>query len=349
MATHFDRWEKDPFFSEAEEVQESADRMESTYRTWIHSMKDTSGAWNAEELRRDLRTALGTTKWQLEEFQRAVRSSYNNYNDAQEAKDRHRQFILALDDKISSVENSLQNSAVSDGKVPSPWVRLDEGECDELALFLSGASIPEDSLVIKVIDTDEKQSGQQMMDSRLVSGGLKNECQGSLQQLMHGKDEKVYGHRRTASANADIGSWKIMVAEDGFSQISSHGQVETTPRRVPSFSGFIGTMESASMLKFPKNGFRKWKAADHQQEDDTALLRSQQLNKGVNPCCERSKSCLDSCDDCYNDKQLYSWHGAIQRLLQRSQYQVQYSRPLQVVFWIVLLLLSIAVFMLRVI
>lgn len=26
MATSFDRWEKDPFFSAAEEVQESADR-----------------------------------------------------------------------------------------------------------------------------------------------------------------------------------------------------------------------------------------------------------------------------------------------------------------------------------
>lgn len=26
MAMHFDRWEKDPFFSAAEEVQESADR-----------------------------------------------------------------------------------------------------------------------------------------------------------------------------------------------------------------------------------------------------------------------------------------------------------------------------------
>ncbi|KAL6995411.1 hypothetical protein U1Q18_005548, partial [Sarracenia purpurea var. burkii] len=64
MASHFDRWEKDPFFSAAEEVQESADRMESTYRTWIYSMKESSSMWNSEELRRDLLTALGTTKWQ---------------------------------------------------------------------------------------------------------------------------------------------------------------------------------------------------------------------------------------------------------------------------------------------
>lgn len=40
-------------------------RMESSYRTWIHAIKDTSGSWNLEELRRDLQTNLGTTKWQV--------------------------------------------------------------------------------------------------------------------------------------------------------------------------------------------------------------------------------------------------------------------------------------------
>jgi hypothetical protein len=39
--------------------------MESTYRTWIHAKKETSNMWNSEELRRDLQTALGTTKWQV--------------------------------------------------------------------------------------------------------------------------------------------------------------------------------------------------------------------------------------------------------------------------------------------
>ncbi|KAL3351634.1 hypothetical protein AABB24_019953 [Solanum stoloniferum] len=90
MGSYFDRWEKDPFFSAAEEVQESADRMESTYRTWIHALKDTSGRWNSNELCRDLRTTLGTAKWQLEEFDRAVSSSYNNTS-TDDAKERHDQ------------------------------------------------------------------------------------------------------------------------------------------------------------------------------------------------------------------------------------------------------------------
>lgn len=59
------------------------------------------------------------------------------------------------------------------------------------------------------------------------------------------------------------------------------------------------------------------------------------LLQGIHACYEKSKSCLDGCDECYA-KQLYGWSGIIQRQLQRSQYQMQYSRPFQVVFWIAL-------------
>lgn len=58
--------------------------------------------------------------------------------------------------------------------------------------------------------------------------------------------------------------------------------------------------------------------------------------KGIKICYEKSKSCLDGCD--VYDKQLYGWYGTIQRQLQRSQYHMQYSRPVQVVFSIILLL-----------
>ncbi|GAB2269625.1 hypothetical protein Dimus_004550 [Dionaea muscipula] len=347
MATHFDRWEKDPFFSAAEEVQDSADRMESTYRTWIHALKDNSGPWDAHELRRDLRAALGTTKWQLEEFERAVRSTYNYNNALEEAKDRHRQFIMAMEDQVASVENSLRQLTASDGGTPSSsWVRLDEGERDELALFLCGPSTSGERLDVGVVGLDEKLSDRQMADGKFGSGYLNNTQEQSGKHLM---ESNLYGHRRTASASADISSWKITVDEDGLSQNSCNGQVElVNPRRVPSFSGLIGSMEPLSILKLPKNGFRKWKAMDCQQEDDIALLRSPQSGKGVASCCERNKSCLDSCGYCH-EKQLYGWNGAIHRLLQRSQYHVQYSRTVQVAFWVLLLLLSIVLFMLHVV
>lgn len=291
MTTHFDRWEKDPFFSAAEEVQESADRMESTYRTWMHAKKETSGPWNIDDLRRDLQTTLGTTKWQLEEFGKAVNFSYKN-GSVDDSKDRHRDFIDAMDSQVKKVEKSLNVSAVSRGKPPKPWTWLDEGECDELATFLSG-------------------------------------------------------HRRSASASADIGSCKISVGDDSFNPSSSNEKPGPMPRKVPSFSGFLNTMESATtQLKWPRNGFRKLKLLDRGQEEDT-LPQSKPLTKGLPLCYERSNSCLEGCDHCY-DKQFHGWYGAVQRQLQRSQYYVRYSRPVQILFSIVFLFSLIVLLAMRV-
>ncbi|MBA0565958.1 hypothetical protein Golob_010813 [Gossypium lobatum] len=94
-------------------------------------------------------------------------------------------------------------------------------------------------------------------------------------------------------------------------------------------------MESVAKVKWSKNGFRKWKAVDCDSESNTELLRSPQLATGLNACYERSKSCLD-CDN--YDKQLYGWYGAIQRLLQRSQYQMRYGHPIRLAVWVVLFL-----------
>lgn len=345
MGSSFNRWEKDPFFSAAEEVQESSDRMESTYRTWIHAKKDSSSMWDSAELRRDLRTALGTTKWQLEEFERAVGSSYAN-SSADDAKDRHREFILAMENQISTVEKSLKESAISEGKPPLPWVRLDEGERNELALFLSGPSASEHKSTYKtngrVGTTNPKE-----MDKESPSECSRNSCQSSEQALLESLEEKLkHGHRRTASASAEIGAWKIAITGDFSLQDSSNGQPPKPPRKVPSFSGLLSSMETASKLKWSKNGFRKLKAVDHHQEADAALLQTPQLTKGINACYERTKSCLDSCEECY-DKQLYGWYGAIQRQLQRSQYQMQYSRPIRVTLWVALILCLMILFALR--
>ncbi|EOA36151.1 hypothetical protein CARUB_v10009881mg [Capsella rubella] len=144
MTTSLDRWEKDPFFPAAEEVQESADRMESAYRTWINGKRDSSKVWDSEQLHRDLHAALGTTKWQLDEFQKAVKSSYDNRLSA-DTRDRHREFTFAMEAQVSKIEKSLKEAAQSDGKGTPRWVRLDEDDRNELALFLTG---PSDSLKV---------------------------------------------------------------------------------------------------------------------------------------------------------------------------------------------------------
>lgn len=56
----------------------------------------------------------------------------------------------------------------------------------------------------------------------------------------------------------------------------------------------------------------------------------------MNVSYERNKSCLDGCDE--YDKHIYGWYGALQRQLQRSQYHMQYSRPVQVVSSVILLM-----------
>ncbi|CAN1324027.1 hypothetical protein LINPERPRIM_LOCUS32953 [Linum perenne] len=304
MATSFDRWEKDPFFPTAEEVQESADRMESTYRTLVHAKKNSSTLWDTKELRRDLQTTLGTTKWQLEEFARAVRLSYVN-SSTNDARERHRLFISVTEDHISRIETSLKESIHSGGNKSLPWVSLDEGERDEFAAFLLGPPICEDN---------------------------------------NTKEDMSYGHRRTASAGVDTSAWKISIDEEKGQQNLAEADVQRPPKKIPSLSVIVSSIESMPKLKWPKNGFRKWKAMDRYEESDSIPLHSSHFTRvsGINSCYEKSKSCLDSCDECY-DKPLYGWYGALQRRLQRSQYQMQYGRPIQSALWIFVLFFFIEI------
>lgn len=333
MASSFYRWEKDPFFNAAEEVQESADRMESAYRTWIHATKDTSRMWNSDEFRRDLHTTLGTAKWQLEEFKRAVRSSYSESSrEGASPRNRHQDFIVAIDDKVRKVDHLLNESIHSAGKASLPWMRLDEGEQNELALFLSGMPAAESNNPNMCNNRDNENP--QLHDKDSVSN-----CSNNFQVSSgcgEGTEEMSHSHRRAASASADIGSWKIAVSDDAQQSspsIGSYGPMH----KIPSLSGFLSSMESVSKLKWPRNGYRKLKDVDYHKETDSALLPTAELNRGTNACYERSKSCLDACDECY-DKQLHGWYGAIQRQLQRSQYQLQYNQPVRITVAIVILL-----------
>ncbi|KAM3289632.1 hypothetical protein P3S67_017921 [Capsicum chacoense] len=335
MGSYFDRWEKDPFFSAAEEVQESVDRMESTYRTWIHALKDTSGRWNSDEICRDLRTTLGTAKWQLEEFDRAVSSSYNNAS-TDDAKERHGEFVIAIDNQINKVEKSLNESSFSQS---NQWVRLDERELDELAVFLSGPSASSsfsDKSSVKVDEIEQKAAlweedcKQQMPEYSKSSSNLVDGSQ------VETKDEKYPGHRKTASACGDIGAWKITVADDIYGK-----QPVPSPRKIPSIQGLLNFMESSMKLKLSKNGYRKLRFnPDDHQEANCTLPQSQPLTKGINTCCERSKNCLDCCDESYQ-KQLNGWYGAVQRQLQRSQNYMKYNRPVRMGSSVALLLFLI--------
>ncbi|XP_026389682.1 uncharacterized protein LOC113284439 isoform X1 [Papaver somniferum] len=134
----FDLWQKDVFFSAAEEVQNSADIMESVYRTWVRETKEGLESDDySVELRREVQTALGTAKWQLDEFERAVRLSHRIEDNR---TTRHKQFISVIEGQIARVETALKEALNEEGNEPLRWVNLDEEERDDLAAFLSGSS-----------------------------------------------------------------------------------------------------------------------------------------------------------------------------------------------------------------
>lgn len=175
VANSFDLWQKDTFFPAAEEVQQSADIMESAYRNWARQRREGLAPRDLNELCRELQTAFGTAKWQLEEFEKAVKLSYGNRADDL-TRDRHRQFVDAIESQIAHVEAELEKSYNEEGKQPLRWVNLDEGECDDLAMFLSGTrktlQSPEDGYDAKLgtstkCPPSEKQCVEQNTDLRV--------------------------------------------------------------------------------------------------------------------------------------------------------------------------------------
>lgn len=150
MSLH--RWESDPLFSAAEVVQDSADRMESIYRLLLHEQSLIHGDHPDSRLltsinyhRRDLATILETTKWQLEDFEKAVSLSavMNKFQTTEDVIVRHTQFIGAIREQINQVEKSLEDSFVGKSIRNSEWVNLNKQDRDGLALFLSGGNPPE--------------------------------------------------------------------------------------------------------------------------------------------------------------------------------------------------------------
>ncbi|KAE8716290.1 Cytochrome B5, n3,ATCB5-D,CB5-D [Hibiscus syriacus] len=311
MASSFDRWEKDPFFSVAEEVQQSADRMESTYRTWIHAIKDDSSAWNLEELGRDLRTAISTTKWQLEEFERAVQLS----SPSEEARDRHCDFISALKDQSLKIEKYLQESACSEVKSS---MHLDEGERNELALFLSAPHLTRGSTrPKKPVRGNESRRG---VNRESAPDFLKNAVQSIELSSSEANSEKSVGIRRAASA-ADIGAWKIAILDDVSQKNSSNGRSILPPRRAPS-SGSLSSKESAATEELSKNSIRK--------------------SKGNDECYEKNSGGVDS-----DDKQLNGWYESIQRQLRRSQHQTKSNPFTNIAVWALMFICLIVLIVLH--
>ncbi|XP_020576716.1 uncharacterized protein LOC110022226 [Phalaenopsis equestris] len=347
MATAFDRWEKDPFFYAAEEVQESTDRMESAYRRWMQGRRggmDSGGEWDAfvVELRREVHTALGTAKWQLEELEKAVRYSDHALAAGEATVTRHSDFVAAIRSKISMVEKALKESSLEKEEESGlAWVRLDEGERDELALFLSGSRAQVEKVLVTP-SAGAREAVSRMTEEASVCS--KKSCHANLLRSAELMEDSLKGHRRVASACADLGVWTISVSAEESPLKLSDTQPNLPPPRILSLSE-LGTEESAAKPKWYRNGFRKWKAVSYEDMEESIPLQNHQISRGMNACYEKSKSCLCEFTDDSSHKQLCGWLGAFQRQIQRSQYQIQYGRPIQMIIWTAVTLMLIGEFL----
>ncbi|XWS73229.1 hypothetical protein CRYUN_Cryun02cG0109700 [Craigia yunnanensis] len=248
VANSFDLWKKDAFFSAAEEVQESADIMESAYRMWIKERREGLKTADSAELCRELQTALGTAKWQLEEFERAIRLSHGHRCDDITAT-RHRQFIAAIESQICCVEAALKDAFIEEGKQSLRWVNLDEEECDDLAMFLSGTSSSlqpsaKNTLLEnfhRIKDTNPnfnatcngnisevnffKDSGK---DSQCVIDVEDEESSGRTDDVSCGQD-RTTGTRRTWSS-PNFGALKIVIADEYEDRSQIRSGIEDSPK-----------------------------------------------------------------------------------------------------------------------
>lgn len=149
MASSFRQWESDPLFSAAEVVQDSADRMDSIFRILLHEQTlvqenhlDAKLLKSIEYYRRDLATAVETTKWQLEDFEREVNLSakMDKSHARENVISRHRQFVNAIREQILDIERTLKDTSSGYLAKGSERGTLDEQDQNGLALFLSGES-----------------------------------------------------------------------------------------------------------------------------------------------------------------------------------------------------------------
>lgn len=334
----FDQWQKDVFFSAAEEVQESSDVMESLYRLWMRECSDGCKSEVLDELRRELHTALSTAKWQLEEFERAVSLSHENCSE-ENTITRHKQFLAAIGDRISHVDKALSDSLIQDGKQPLRWVQLDDEERDDLATFLS--VVPKSLQKIKDdkdVNCDALRGFKETLtinkDANYVVQVEANECF-KVHEEACAQEELLNGQQRRL-ASSDLGAWKIVIADENVEKKTTEVMPETLSR--PSgFLGFPRSVESIVKLKLLRNSFPRIKSKEHffWKQGLIGIKGVSRFAQGINRLNERGRHCLSNC--AANSKVSNVHH----RSLHSSQCHTPLGRSLRVALFFMMAILLI--------
>lgn len=385
MTANFDRWEADPFFSAAEDVQDSADRLESAYRSWVSARSVTDSDSSCSEglansvdiLRRELQTALGTAKWQLDEFDKAVKSSYLGRD--VDASGRHKQFVKAIQSQISGIEKVMSDSVIEEGKKGIRWIQLDDREKDDLALFLCGScENKSDSLEEQSVVKTEEMVDLKLDDAHMLNrSDLKDFCNagsdcgpdvsGYKETILINKDSKFVvqvaeqmvvdsqddwhtgatidrksGQRRSSSDGAVLGSWKIVIADENDESEASESQSKESLTRLNLWD-LTNKLGLAAKLKWSKSGLKRWRDNVHSHPGNN-YIADLVMNTWLRGNKKMTNGESVSYDNILDHKQTYGWFGALQRKMQRSQYCIQYSRPLQITWMLLIMLCLLGLF-----
>ncbi|XP_043690426.1 uncharacterized protein LOC122641152 [Telopea speciosissima] len=328
MATGFRQWESDPLFSAAEVVQDSADRMDSIFRMLLHEQSPVQGPSSDPKLlssleyhKRDLETALGTAKWQLEDFERAVNlSALSDKSHLREnVISQHKQFIRAIREQIIQVEKTLEDPLVGDSGRTSESVYLNEQDRDGLALFLSGGNPgehhahydSEDSSIMRRFLDSTTASGFDNKSDEIVELKPEENEDSKLNGVTHldhnfdllkehklrkggshyparlGFEESVSLQGSSENRNGEARSWDLEKCDSNAKSFFSKNKLRESYNRL-NVLRFLGNYWSAFGSNMTRSSTKKWKdgeiGLEFDQRPSSSYIDMSQVERGRHTC-----------------------------------------------------------------
>lgn len=223
---------------------------------------------------------------QLEELERAVRSNDDACSAGEDTRVRHDKFIVAIRSQISMVEDCLRQSNLELGETAVAWIRLNDGERDELARFLSGPLQAEDVPKFSSFGGVEVGNSTVDMNGEASIDCMKNfSSQSSESCRRETRDERLHGH--ASCATTDVGSWAIGIPDEG----------EDTPGRLPddrpnfvsraifSSAALSDALESTPRMSWLRNGLGNWRGRFQHSLVGYIPLKNDQLGQVSKSCC----------------------------------------------------------------
>ncbi|KAF5185124.1 Syntaxin/t-SNARE family protein [Thalictrum thalictroides] len=329
--------------------------MDSIFRIFWHEQSLVQGDPTDPKLissmeyhRRDLTTALGTTKWQLEDFERAVNISTfsDKSNMREDIISRHKQFIKAIEEQIVQVERSLGSSSATDSESSTHWMNLNEKDSDGLALFLSGGypenhvtqhnndtSIMRRFLETKASDLDEKID--EIIELKIEE--IEEARVNGVMHIDHSFDNLKKSTLRKVGSNCHKwpGFETSIMIEDGNNDsnaksIFSKNKLRGPHRKLDVFS-YLNNFWSVYGGKIART-FAKRRNGGEVKKDQilsSSYIDIPQAEQGI----------------LMNRGHIWSWAGDCRRQIRRL-YQSEYSDLLQIIVSVILIILFVLGFML---